>query len=552
MAATILTLCPRCCTILARKPGINAFLLTQLSTDFKHNKQSPYIITTPIFYVNAAPHLGHLYTSLLADASCRWRSLKGQSVKLVTGTDEHGQKIEQAAHTHGQSPEDYCQKISQKYQGLFTAFDIKHTDFIRTTDPAHIHAVQHFWERISGYLFKDKYQGWYCTSDEAFLTESQIEESDNKMVVSKESGQICEPIEEENYMFPLHLFADDIRRWHATNVIRPSGFLSSLDGALENITDLSVSRSSQRLSWGIPVPNDPSQTIYVWLDALVNYLTACGYPRNLTNWPVSCHIVGKDILRFHAIYWPAFLMAADLPLPRSILCHSHWLVDDRKMSKSIGNVVDPMQLRGRYTSDGLRYFLLREGVAGQDGNYSESKMLNYLNSELCNTLGNLLNRCTSKSINKQQTYPPLDLDVHERVEEDGWKELMADLDLLPGLVSQHYEEYNFYKAVDCIMLQLRKSNGFMESQRPWELKDNPVLLDTVLHIVMENLRVCGILLQPIIPNLSCTLLDRLGIPKGARQVEDLLPLSCHREARMLQEGSPLYQRIKKDVHHTNT
>ena len=282
-----------------------------------------------------------------------------------------------------------------------------------------------------------------------------------------------------------------------------------------------MSRPSSRLHWGIPVPEDSTQTIYVWLDALINYLTVAGYPERIENWPPNCHIIGKDILKFHAIYWPAFLMAAGLELPRKILCHSHWTVDGTKMSKSKGNVLDPNQLIEQYTVDGIRYFLLREAVPHSDGNFSHQKMANYLNAELSNTLGNLLSRLTSNKLNPHQGIPDLQFDTTSACLSELAKSLIDQLEKLPKIVSGHYEEFNFYLGIDAIMESLRTTNDYMTKEEPWLLKKADVeRLNYVLILCLESLRISGILLQPIVPNISERVLSKLGVSYDSRAWKD--------------------------------
>lgn len=333
-----------------------------------------------------APHIGHLYSALIADVLFRFEKLTkcpAQSclkTLFTTGTDEHGIKIQQAAQKRHVPVEEYCDKIAAEYRGLFCEYNVQYTDFIRTTEPRHAQAVQHFWTRLhdNGFIYKRKYSGYYCVQDETFLTESQLG-NDGKTgeKCSLESGHPVEWTEEENYMFQLGKVQTGILEWmKSEDRIKPKKFERNVYDFLEEpLPDISVSRPSSRVHWGVTVPGDESQTVYVWLNALVNYLTCSGYPENLqSTWPPSVQVIGKDILKFHAIYWPGFLLAAGLDLPTQILCHSHWTVDGQKMSKSKQNVVDPMERKDVYSSEGFRYFLLREAVLHSDG----SKILYYL------------------------------------------------------------------------------------------------------------------------------------------------------------------------------
>ncbi|BFZ06033.1 hypothetical protein BsWGS_09072 [Bradybaena similaris] len=490
----------------------------------------PYFVTTPIFYVNAAPHIGHLYSCLLGDASTRWRRVKGETTLFATGTDEHGLKVQQAAASANLEPQVFCDKVSRKFQSTFDAAGIQYDTFMRTTDPAHRTAVHAFWNKLveAGHIYHGSYAGWYSVPDEAFLSEDDTEDrtlADGSTVkVSKESGHPVSWTEEKNYMFRLSEFQQELLYWLNSSPIHPIQFEQIVRRDIQNLTDLSVTRDRHRLPWGIAVPGDETQTIYVWLDALVNYLTASGYP-NTKVWPPDCQIIGKDILRFHAVYWPAFLIAAGLEPPSKLIVHSHWLVDNVKMSKSLGNVVDPMEKISEFSLDGLRYFMLREGSLDSDGSYSEKRVIERVNCDLANTLGNLLGRCTAPAVNKEQQLPPLVEDNLFEFLSPQDREAHKSLYALPDSVDHLYQDYHFTKAMDLVMSQLHWANAFVQLHKPWELSkfnspsDSAQLL-TVLHVAMETLRVCGILLQPIVPDLSDRLLTRLGVPVYERQYSD--------------------------------
>ncbi|CAH0556090.1 unnamed protein product [Brassicogethes aeneus] len=523
--------------------------------------------TTPIYYVNADPHIGHLYSSLIADAAQRWRRMSDRSapIEFSTGTDEHGTKIQQAASKFSKSPANYCDEISSKYRKLSDQFGVSYTRFIRTTDEEHKETVNKFWDALkkNNLIYRAAYEGWYCVSDECFLTESQLKESTvdgRKVIVSGESGHPVEWTQEQNYIFKLGSFRDDLLYWLKQNdfIIRPQKFQKILINQISNedLPDVSVSRPSSRVSWGIKVPEDDSQTVYVWLDALVNYLTVAGYANKTEQdfnkvWPPDVQVIGKDILKFHGIYWPAFLMGANLEPPRSILCHSHWTVDGEKMSKSKRNVVCPFVQAEKHTSDGLRYFLLREGVAHSDGNFSETKLTRILNSELADTLGNLLNRCTALSLNPNQILPEIEIDSFESISKlDVTKKLIDHVTSLPETCQQHYEDLNFYKVVDSVVATLHSANLFFETLKPWQLKKDPTTLNdlnVVLHITMETLRVSAVLLQPIIPNITDMLLNKINVPKDERYFDNLRLFSWSnrefRERNLSSEKAVLFQRI---------
>ncbi|XP_052867001.1 methionine--tRNA ligase, mitochondrial [Anopheles cruzii] len=517
-------------------------------------------VTTPIFYVNAAPHIGHLYSAVIADAVHRFNRITSrgapESCSLSTGTDEHGMKIQQAAVLHSTSTEDYCNAISAKYRELFRCFHIDYTRFIRTTDVDHRHAVQAFWRTLadSGSIYSASYAGWYCVPDETFLTDSQLKENERGEKCSVESGHPVEWTEEQNYMFRLSQYQDEVRYWvkGLKERVQPEKFQRILLDYLEDpLPDISISRPVSRVSWGVPVPTDPSQSVYVWLDALVNYLTVAGYPDEgfRTRWPPTAQVLGKDILKFHGIYWPAFLIAAKLEPPHQLLVHSHWTVDNQKMSKSKFNVIDPHERAELYTHEGLRYFLLREGVAHSDGNYSDTKVVRILNSELADTLGNLLSRCCGKALNPASVYPALNEEAFEQLKSiDITNRLLEVLMEMPDKTFQHYKKYNFYLVVDTVIHLLHTANNFFEVTAPWKLKksENPkdrAKLNAILSITMEVLRQVAIVTQPIVPVLTDQLLNKLSIPTSARTWEHTKLSFRTQDISLSDQESILFRRI---------
>uniref|UniRef100_A0A3P9LS97 Methionine--tRNA ligase, mitochondrial n=1 Tax=Oryzias latipes TaxID=8090 RepID=A0A3P9LS97_ORYLA len=514
------------------------------------NEKSGYYVTTPIFYVNASPHLGHLYSAVIADCSHRYKQLQGFNSKFATGTDEHGLKVQQAAEAAGKQPLTFCTEVSERFERLFRSCSISHTDYIRTTELRHCQAVEHFWSVLwnKRLIYKGSYEGWYSTQDESFLTPSQVgdalDSSGNEIKVSLESGHKVEWMKEENYMFRLSAFRSQLLDWLRGNpkAIQPERFqLAVLQWLQEDLPDLSVSRQRSRLQWGIPVPGDANQTIYVWLDALVNYLSVAGYPDHHDRWwSVAHHIIGKDILKFHAIYWPAFLLGAGLRLPQAIHVHSHWTVRGKKMSKSLGNVIDPLEHSRMFTTDGLRYFLLRQGVPESDCDYTEEKVIKLLNAELADSLGGLLNRCTAAALNPAQVYPSFcpqafPRDQGGRAAAEDYRMLEAVRNL-PFVVEKHYESMHFYKALEAIGACVRQTNGFVQRHAPWKLdrtdgKDQR-WLDTIIHVSLECMRVYGTLLQPVVPEISDKLLTRLGVRPDERSFEtlDFLPRLWQRDS----------------------
>ncbi|XP_017263750.1 methionine--tRNA ligase, mitochondrial [Kryptolebias marmoratus] len=525
---------------------------TQMCKDDKS-----FYITTPIFYVNASPHLGHLYSAVIADCLHRSKLLQGFNSRFATGTDEHGLKIQQAAEAAGKDPLIFCTDVSERFKHLFNSCNISFTDYIRTTEQRHRQAVEHFWSVLwnKGLIYKGIYEGWYSTQDESFLMPSQVGEaldsSGKEIKVSLESGHKVEWMKEENYMFRLSMFQSQLINWLRENprVVQPERFHQAvLQWLQEDLPDLSVSRQRSRLQWGIPVPGDTEQTIYVWLDALVNYLTVAGYPDKHNQWwHMAHHVIGKDILKFHTIYWPAFLLGAGLPLPQVIYVHSHWTVGGKKMSKSLGNVIDPLEHSQTFTNDGMRYFLLRQGVPDSDCDYTQHKVMKLLNAELADSLGGLLNRCTAPALNPFQVYPSFcsqsfPSDQGGRAVTDDYH-MLAAVKHLPTVVEQHYHSMHIYKALEAISSCVRQTNGFVQRHAPWKLdrgdsKDQR-WLDTIIHVALECLRIYGTLLQPVVPEISNKLLTRLGVQPGKRSWDALnfLPRSQGMDCPF--EGRPL-------------
>uniref|UniRef100_A0A673CBX0 Methionine--tRNA ligase, mitochondrial n=1 Tax=Sphaeramia orbicularis TaxID=375764 RepID=A0A673CBX0_9TELE len=534
--------------------------LHRLSSSSVSQDEKSYYITTPIFYVNASPHIGHLYSAVIADCLHRYKLLQGFKSKFATGTDEHGLKIQQAAEAAGKDPLVFCTDVSERFKHLFSCCNISHTDFIRTTEQRHREAVEHLWSVLwnNGFIYKGSYEGWYSTPDESFLTASQVgdalDPSGKEIKVSLESGHKVEWMKEENYMFRLSAFRSELLDWLSANplAVQPERFYQDvLQWLQEDLPDLSVSRQKSRLQWGIPVPGDPEQTIYVWLDALVNYLTVAGYPDEHSQWwNVAHHIIGKDILKFHAIYWPAFLLGAGLPLPQTIHVHSHWTVGGKKMSKSLGNVVDPLERSQMFTTDGMRYFLLRQGVPDSDCDYTDAKVMKLLNAELADSLGGLLNRCTAPALNPAQIYPHFCSQSFPSEQSSGQSRAVAEdyhmleaVKNLPAVVEQHYDTLHVYKALEAIGACVRQTNGFIQRHKPWKLDRSDCKdqrwLDTIIHVSLECLRVYGTLLQPVVPEISNKLLSRLGVRPGERSWAALMFLPKHQGVNCPFEGRAL-------------
>ena len=361
-----------------------------------------FYITTPIYYPSGKPHMGHAYSSIIADIFARFKRLEGYNVLFLTGTDEHGQKIQKEAEKNNKDPKNFCDEISEIFRSLTKTLNLTNNDFIRTTEIRHFKSVNEIWKRLvkSGDIYLDKYSGWYSVSDEAYYDEDEIEEKDGKKI-SKSSGSFVEWVEEESYFFKLSAFQKKLLDYYKENkdFILPQSRRNEVVSFVEKgLNDLSISRTS--FSWGIPVPENKKHIIYVWLDALTNYLSALNFPNTEDEkyknfWPADVHIIGKDILRFHAIYWPAFLIAANLPLLKRVFGHGWILSDDKKMSKSLGNILDPIEVIKDYGIDQLRYYLIKEVSLGNDGSISMENLKNCINNDLANNYGNLCQRVFS-------------------------------------------------------------------------------------------------------------------------------------------------------------
>ena len=473
-----------------------------------------FYITTPIYYVNGAPHLGHAYTSTAADVLARWHRLEGHDVFFLTGTDEHGQKVEAAAKLAGIPPQAFTDRVSADFKDMARVMNISNDDFIRTTEPRHKAAATDIWLKLqeNGFIYLGAYEGWYAVRDEAFYDEDETEKKPDGTRIAISSGAAVEWVVEPSYFFKLSSFQDKLLALYEASpgFIAPQAKRNEITSFVKSgLRDLSISRTS--FSWGIPVPGNEKHVMYVWLDALVNYLTACGYP-DLTGprgkyWPASLHLVGKEIIRFHAVYWPAFLMAAGLPLPERVFSHGWWTVEGEKMSKSLGNFIDVRPLVEEFGLDQVRYFLLREVPFGNDGDFSRRALVGRINSDLANGLGNLAQR-TLSFINKNAAaaVPPKG-ELHE-VDHV----LLALGAELPEKVRAAMSRLAFHEALDEIWRLIRAADGYIDHQAPWSLrKTNLLRMNSVLYVLCATLRSIGIVLQPFMPELMSRLLDYLGL-----------------------------------------
>ncbi len=481
--------------------------------------RNSFYITTPIYYVNDKPHIGHAYTSLACDVMARFKRLDGFDVYFLTGTDEHGQKVEKAAQAQNIAPQDFTDAVSQRFLDLTQEMLFSNDDFIRTTDERHYKAAQNLWKKLldKGDIYLDHYEGWYAVRDEAFYMEADTEVKDGKRY-AKESGAEVEWVKEESYFFKLSAYQDKLLALYENNpdFIRPKSRYNEVVSFVKSgLRDLSVSRTG--LKWGIPVPDNEKHVMYVWLDALTNYLTAMGYPdmedeKFKKFWPADVHMVGKDIIRFHAVYWPAFLMSAELDLPKRIFAHGWWTNDGEKISKSLGNVIDPLALKEQYGLDALRYFLLREVPFGNDGDFSHSSMISRMNGELANELGNLAQRVFSMIHKNCDGKLPF---YGEFSHED--KELLSLIDMTLTEARKAIEKQSFHEMLEVIWKLIRAANQYVDFQAPWGLKKTDTeRMNTVLFILAETIRNIAILLLPVMPSSVSKLLDHLSIDESDR------------------------------------
>ncbi len=494
-----------------------------------------YYITTPIYYVNDVPHMGHAYCTVACDVMARFRRLDGFNVMFLTGTDEHGQKVEKSAQKAGMEPKAFTDKVSQNFRDLAKALGVSNDDFIRTTEPRHIRAAQALWSKLveSGDIYLGKYAGWYAVRDEAFYAESELTEKGGKKIAP--SGAECEWLEEPSYFFRLSAWGDRLLAFYDAHpdFILPHYRRNEVIAFIkQGMHDLSVSRAT--LKWGVPVPGDEAHVMYVWLDALTNYLTALGYPdtnaeKYKTFWPADAHVVGKDILRFHAIYWPAFLMAAGLEPPRTVFAHGWWTNEGQKMSKSLGNVVDPYELIRTFGLDQTRYFMLREVPFGNDSDYSKAAMIARINSNLANDLGNLAQRSLSMIAKNCGGAVP---ECGPLTQADD--ALLGKARGLLANVRREMDVFAFHKVLDLIFDVVGDANRYVDEQGPWALKKtDPARMGTVLYVLAETVRCVAILLQPFMPDSMNKMLDQLAIPDGERTFAALAP------EKALKPGAPL-------------
>ena len=483
-----------------------------------------FYITTAISYPNGAPHIGHAYEAIASDVIARFKRLDGYEVMFLTGTDEHGQKMQQTAAKAGKTPRELADEMAPKFQHMVRHLNVSNDDFIRTTEPRHYASVQELWSRMqaAGDIYLGKYGGWYSVRDEAYFGEDELTRQPDGTRLAP-TGSPVEWVEEESYFFRLSAYQDRLLAYYEANpdFIQPDGRRNEVTSFVKaGLKDLSVSRTT--FDWGVPVPGDPKHVMYVWVDALTNYITGLGYPDREGEafrkfWPADVHVIGKDIVRFHAIYWPAFLMSANLPLPKRVFGHGFLTNRGEKMSKSVGNVIDPIAMADTYGVDQIRYFFCREVPFGQDGSYSHEALVNRINADLANDFGNLAQRSLSMIAKNCGGVVP-----EPGAFSDADKAILAQADGLLAGARAAMENYEIHNMLAEVWALIGEANRYFAGEAPWALKKtDPKRMETVLYVTAELIRQAAILAQPATPVAAARMLDLLALPEDARSFASL-------------------------------
>ena len=505
-----------------------------------------YYITTPIYYPSAKPHMGHAYSSIVADFFARFKSIDGFKVYFLTGTDEHGLKIQRSAEKNNKDPKVFCDEISKTFKDLTKILNLSNTDFIRTTEKRHINSVQNLWNILkkNKQIYLSKYSGWYSVSDEAFYNDDEIEEKEG-LKISKSSGSSVEWVEEESFFFKLSKWEKSLLEFYENNkdFIRPQSRRNEVISFVKRgLKDLSVSRKS--FSWGIKVPNDDNHVVYVWLDALTNYLSSLNYPDENNKlyksfWPADLHIIGKDILRFHAVYWPAFLLAANITPPKKVYGHGWILSGDEKMSKSKGNILDPIEIIKVYGLDPLRYYLLKEVSFGNDGSISETKLESCINSDLANNFGNLCQRVISFAEKNCSSLIP-----DHSFNDDDLKILnsLSNVDKIRTMIDN--QDINQY--MNFIINRLFASNKYFNDQEPWKKKNDKLRLSTIVYTALELIRKISILLYPVMPQTILKVFRAFNIDEKQINISSLKNNDFFKEKDKINKLDILFKKIEND------
>jgi methionyl-tRNA synthetase len=487
--------------------------------------KKPFYITTAISYVNGVPHLGHAYEQILTDVMARFKRLDSYDVHFLTGTDEHGEKVAKTAETNDMSPIEFADQNAAHFEQMTETLNISNDDFIRTTQDRHHTASQAIWKKLkeNGDIYLGKYEGWYSIREEGYFGEDELHTDEATGQKFTPNGAEAIWVEEPSYFFKLSAYTDKLLNYYKAHpeFIQPDSRMNEITSFVKQeggLTDLSISRHKEKMSWGIPVPDDEDHVMYVWLDALTNYITALGYPDEDGDlykkfWPANYHVIGKDITRFHTVYWPAFLIAAGLDVPKTVFAHGFINVHGQKMSKSVGNVLSPNGLVETYGLDQIRYFLMREIPHGQDGNFSHENAVQRINSDLANGLGNLAQRTLSMiHKNCNAAYPqPGDLTADD-------KELLSKVyDTLVPAMRVHAEDFKFHRVLEEIWHVVGDANAYIDEQAPWTLKKTgPERMKTVLYVLAEAIRCLAISVQHTVPTSAARMLDQLCTPTDER------------------------------------